>query len=179
MRTDTAFAIVVTALIIIITCCLTWMFCDYIASTDITYEPAISVTPCETGVSYDRYNALVLNYNSLADDYNLLINMSEPEPVIQTVYIEPRYFSNVTELKAWLAEDHTESVDWTPSHNCCKFSRELQYAAAQDGYIISQERMDSVDGGHRLCMAYLSETHTSVYIEPQNDQVWFAQVENI
>jgi len=84
----------------------------------------------------------------------------------------PREFESVDELKAWLAEDDTDSTLYIfgkgclGCYDCDDYATALVYNALYDGYSVSTQ----IVGNHMLNSTIIGN---EIYlIEPQNDEVW-------
>jgi hypothetical protein len=98
---------------------------------------------------------------------------TEKEIIVQEVPLRPRQFNSVDELKAWLAEDDTDSTIYIfgfgclDTYDCEDYARALMINALKDGYLVSIQWEDN----HALNSTIIGN---SVYfIEPQNDDIWF------
>jgi hypothetical protein len=121
------------------------------------------------------------------------INAPEPQVVYKTEYVteyvpeyiyltrteyvyrDLRQFNSVSELKGWLAKDNTDSMQYvTTTFDCEDFAMMLQKHAAEDGYILSMQLVDTDGNGlidHAINTAVVGNI---IYaIEPQTDYVWF------
>jgi hypothetical protein len=84
----------------------------------------------------------------------------------------PEEFKSVDELKAWLAQDDTESTLYIfgagcmSDYDCDDYAVALVYNALADGYSVSLQ----VEGNHMLNSAVIG--NEIYFIEPQNDEVW-------
>ncbi len=84
----------------------------------------------------------------------------------------PREFESVGVLKAWLAEDDTDSTLYIfgagciSTYDCDDYATALVYNALADGYSVSTQIVDK----HMLNSTIIGN---EIYlIEPQNDDVW-------
>jgi hypothetical protein len=84
----------------------------------------------------------------------------------------PREFESVDELKAWLAQDDTDSTLYifgsgcVSTYDCDDYATALVYNALCDGYLVSTQ----IDDNHMLNSTIIG--NNIYYIEPQNDNVW-------
>jgi hypothetical protein len=84
----------------------------------------------------------------------------------------PTEFASVDELKAWLAEDDTDSAlyifgsDCISTYDCDDYAIALMYNALADGYLVSLQ----IEGNHMLNSTIIG--NEIYYIEPQTDEVW-------
>jgi hypothetical protein len=84
----------------------------------------------------------------------------------------PKEFGSVDELKAWLAEDDTDSTIYLfgagsiSSYDCDDYATALVYNALADGYLVSLQ----IEGNHMLNSTVIG--NSIYYIEPQTDEVW-------
>jgi hypothetical protein len=84
----------------------------------------------------------------------------------------PREFQSLDELKAWLAQDDTDStlniVGSTNfgNYDCDDYAVALMYNALSDGYLVSLQIEDS----HMLNCTVIG--NGIYFIEPQSDKVW-------
>ena len=84
----------------------------------------------------------------------------------------PEEFGSVAELKAWLAQDDTDSTLYIfgsgclSLYDCDDYAVALLYNALCDGYSVSLQ----VEGDHMLNSTIIG--NNIYFIEPQNDKVW-------
>jgi hypothetical protein len=86
----------------------------------------------------------------------------------------PKEFESLDALKAWLAEDDSDSSLYffgsacLPSSNydCDDYATALMYNALCDGYLVSLQ----IDGNHMLNSTMIG--NDIYFIEPQDDKVW-------
>jgi hypothetical protein len=84
----------------------------------------------------------------------------------------PREFESVAELKAWLAEDDTDSTLYIfgsgciSTYDCDDYATALMYNALAHGYLVSLQ----IKGNHMLNSTIIG--NEIYYIEPQTDEVW-------
>lgn len=84
----------------------------------------------------------------------------------------PRQFKSLDELKAWLAQDDTDSTFYVfgsaclSNYDCDDYAMALVYNALADGYLISTQ----IVGDHMLNCAVIG--NEIYFIEPQTDEVW-------
>ena len=84
----------------------------------------------------------------------------------------PKEFGSVDELKAWLAQDDTDSTFYIfgsgcmTNYDCDDYAVALLYNALWDGYSVSLQ----VEGSHMLNSTVIG--NNIYFIEPQNDTVW-------
>jgi len=85
----------------------------------------------------------------------------------------PKEFGSVDELKAWLAEDDTDSTLYIfgagclANYDCDDYAVALVRNALRDGYSVSLQ----VEGNHVLNSTIIG--NKIYFIEPQSDEVWF------
>jgi hypothetical protein len=85
----------------------------------------------------------------------------------------PRQFESLAELRAWLAEDDSDSTLYIfgsgclGCYDCDDYATALVYNALCDGYAISTQ----IEGKHMLNSTIIG--NDIYYIEPQTDEVWF------
>ena len=100
-----------------------------------------------------------------------------PEIITETIYEykDLRYFNDTEELFAWLAQDNTDGfISFTNGYDCDDYARDLQKAAANDGYLISTE-LDYILG--KLHMINSTIIGNNLYfVEPQTDRFWMRTV---
>jgi len=74
-------------------------------------------------------------------DSELLSKKQELEKTQQELQVaRPRHFNSLEELKAWLASDDTDQMQYCRNEfNCISFALMLQDRALADGYILSTE----------------------------------------
>jgi len=82
---------------------------------------------------------------------------------------QPRYFKSLDELKAWLAEDDTNQIQYSDEFNCIDFALQLQERALADGYILSTEVLPIAY--HWANIAVIGDAF--YIIEPQDDRILF------
>jgi outer membrane murein-binding lipoprotein Lpp len=81
----------------------------------------------------------------------------------------PREFQDVSELRAWLAEDETSKLEFKEgTQDCDDFARILMYSAFEDGYLIGIVANE----GHIMNLAFIGPE--AYLIEPQTDKYEFA-----
>ncbi len=84
----------------------------------------------------------------------------------------PREFESVDELKAWLAEDDSDTTLYIfgsgciTNYDCDDYATALVYNALSDGYAVSLQ----IDGNHMLNSTIIG--NYIYYIEPQTDEAW-------
>jgi hypothetical protein len=84
----------------------------------------------------------------------------------------PKEFKSVDELKAWLAQDDTDSTLYifgsgcVSNYDCDDYAVALLYNALFDGYSVSLQ----VENNHMLNSTIIG--NNIYFIEPQNDKVW-------
>jgi hypothetical protein len=84
----------------------------------------------------------------------------------------PKEFESVAELKAWLAQDNTDSTFYVfgsgcvSHYDCDDYAVALARNALADGYLVSTQ----VEGDHMLNSTIIG--NDIYFIEPQNDEVW-------
>ena len=84
----------------------------------------------------------------------------------------PKEFESVSELKAWLAEDDTDSTLYIfgagclLSYDCDDYAVALVYNALSDGYSVSLQ----IEGNHMLNSTVIG--NNIYFVEPQTDEVW-------
>jgi hypothetical protein len=84
----------------------------------------------------------------------------------------PKEFGSVSELKAWLAQDDTDSTLYifgagcVSLYDCDDYAVALVYNALADGYSVSLQ----VEDKHMLNSTVIG--NNIYFIEPQNDKVW-------
>jgi hypothetical protein len=84
----------------------------------------------------------------------------------------PKEFASLDELKAWLAQDDTDSSFYIfgsgclGNYDCDDYATALVYNALADGYLVSTQ----VEGTHMLDCTIIG--NNIYFIEPQTDQVW-------
>jgi hypothetical protein len=84
----------------------------------------------------------------------------------------PREFGSVNELRAWLAQDDTDSTLYIfgagcmSDYDCDDYAVALVNNALADGYAVSLQ----VEGNHMLNSTIIG--NDIYFIEPQNDEVW-------
>jgi len=84
----------------------------------------------------------------------------------------PEEFGSVDELKAWLAQDDTESTLYIlgsgciSEYDCDDYAVALVHNALADGYAVSLQ----IEGSHMLNSTLIG--NEIYFIEPQNDEVW-------
>lgn len=85
----------------------------------------------------------------------------------------PKEFGSVDELKAWLAQDDTDSTLYVfgtgclGNYDCDDYAVALAYNALWDGYSVSMQ----IAGNHMFNSTIIG--NDIYFIEPQSDQVWF------
>jgi hypothetical protein len=85
----------------------------------------------------------------------------------------PREFKSLDELKAWLAQDDTESTLYIfgagciSTYDCDDFAVALERNALLDGYAVSIQ----IENDHVLNSTIIG--NEIYFIEPQSDEVWF------
>ena len=85
----------------------------------------------------------------------------------------PREFKSVDELKAWLAQDDTESTLYIfgaaclSNYDCDDYAVALERNALLDGYAVSLQ----IENDHVLNSTVIG--NEIYFIEPQSDEVWF------
>ena len=84
----------------------------------------------------------------------------------------PREFESLAELKAWLAEDDSDTTLYIfgngclSNYDCDDYAAALVYNALYDGYLVSTQ----IVGNHMLNSTIIG--NSIYYIEPQTDAVW-------
>jgi hypothetical protein len=84
----------------------------------------------------------------------------------------PREFESLDELKAWLAEDDSNTTLYIfgsgciANYDCDDFAAALVYNALCDGYAVSLQ----IEGNHMLNSTVIG--NEIYFIEPQTDEVW-------
>lgn len=82
----------------------------------------------------------------------------------------PAHFETIDELKKWLEEDETDQIPYDlEEFRCTDFAYTLQMEALKDNYILSMYIKDA----HAFNMAYISSSKQYLYIEPQDDRVYY------
>jgi hypothetical protein len=85
----------------------------------------------------------------------------------------PKGFSSVDELKAWLAQDDTDSTIYIfgtgclSKYDCDDYAVALERNALLDGYLVSLQ----IENNHVLNSTIIG--NEIYFIEPQTDEVWF------
>jgi len=96
--------------------------------------------------------------------------------------IELREFTSLEELKTWLAEDDTDEylhlvagndgvARPSDKYDCDDYALQLQYRAANSGFLISATIIEESGRPHMVNLACID--NDIYYIEPQTDEVWF------
>jgi hypothetical protein len=84
----------------------------------------------------------------------------------------PKEFASLSELKAWLDKDDTDTAFYIfgtgclEYYDCDDYATALVYNALADGYSVSLQ----IEGSHMLNSTIIG--NDIYFIEPQNDQVW-------
>ena len=84
----------------------------------------------------------------------------------------PKEFESVEALKAWLAEDDSDSTLYIfgsgslSNYDCDDYATALVYNALCDGYLVSLQ----IESNHMLNSTVIG--NDIYFIEPQNDEVW-------
>jgi hypothetical protein len=100
------------------------------------------------------------------------LNESEESVAYWWSRANPREFESLAELKAWLAEDDSNTTLYIfgsgcmANYDCDDFAAALVYNALRDGYAVSLQ----IEGNHMLNSAIIG--NEIYFIEPQTDEVW-------
>jgi len=129
------------------------------------------------------YSSLKSEYESLQDNYTSLesahqslqtdrATLQERLDALESKY-PPRLFKDASELEAWLANqpNYPESADAVLWFN---HARDLQKAAAEDGYIISADIWDHGNGEYTVWCSAVLQDHSYYWWNPETDEIYFA-----
>ena len=118
-------------------------------------------------------------------EYRDIIHYVDREVIKEVIVekpIEPREFTSLEGLEAWLAEDDTDECVYlwagvdgvlrqSDKYDCDDYALQLQRRAAKSGFLMSVTIIEKQSKPHMINMAIIS--NDIYYIEPQTDQVWF------
>jgi hypothetical protein len=118
-------------------------------------------------------------------EYRDVIQYVDREVIKEVIVNKPvrlREFSSLEELRVWLAEDDTDEYVYlwagadgicqpSDKYDCDDYAIQLQYKAAESGFLISAIIIQEQGETHMINMACIA--NDIYYIEPQTDKVWF------